>query len=153
MTWYLSHDLWGDWSLSGTPFIDHRSSADGAHRLAYGHHLYDGGQFSDLQRAYQPEVFATLGDCHWITPRRGETVLRPLCAMTVDMWYEPIQTFDFPTTSALNEWLAGLVRGSDTRADDADGLVRGSRSALTLVTCSSDLSHQRWRTLVVFVET
>jgi len=73
--------------------------------------------------------------------------------MSVDMWYEPIQTFDFPTTYALNEWLAGLIRDSDTRADDADSLVGESRTALTLVTCSSDLSHQRWRTLVVFVET
>ena len=73
--------------------------------------------------------------------------------MTVDMWYGPIQTFDFPTTADLNEWLAGLVRDSNARADGADSLVRESRSALTLVTCSSDLSHQRWRTLVVFVET
>ena len=152
MTWYLHHDLWGQWSLSGVPFLDHRSSPDGAHRLAYGHHLYMGGQFSDLQRAYRQEVFDGIGPCHWHTPARGEAVLAPLCAMTVDMWYGEVQEFAFAGPDGMEQWLRRLVGDADAVATDAEGLVRRARSAVTLVTCSSDLSNQSTRTLVVFVD-
>lgn len=151
-TYYLRHDLWGAWSLEGTPFLDHRCDADGTHRLVFGHHLAMGGQFSMLQRAYRQESFDTLGPCRWYTPAEGLTQLQPFCALCVDQWYEPIQQFSFEDSGRLQAWLATIARDASATAQEWDALAQDARSAVTLVTCSSDLARQRWRTLVVYVE-
>lgn len=152
MAYYLTHDLWRDDSLEGTPFLDHRSSADGVHRLAYGHHLTTGGQFSDLQHAWEQETFDAIGICHWHTPAKGVTCLTPLCAAKVDLWFGDIQRFEFDGASALRNWLESLVGQSTATSPKADELMRDARSAVTLVTCSSDIGGQEWRTITVFVE-
>ncbi|MDI9591351.1 MAG: class B sortase [Acidobacteriota bacterium] len=152
MTYYLRHDLWRRWVLAGTPFLDHRSDADGPHRLVYGHHLATGGQFSSLQRAHRQEIFETLGSCVWQTPGEGATSLEPFCALMVDMWYAPIQTFGFDGDAGLRDWLRARAAEATARNAGYSELAEGARSALTLVTCTSDLSHQRWRTLVIFVQ-
>lgn len=149
---YLSHDLWNRLAFEGIPFMDRRCKADGAHRLVYGHNLSMGGQFSELQRAYEQEVFDALGACHWDTPARGGTTLVPLCALKVDLWYEPIQTFSFEGEQGLRQWLASLVHDAEARAEGHEHLLEHASSAITLVTCSSNLGNQRWRTMVVFVE-
>ena len=152
-SYYLTHDIWGRPALEGTPFLDHRCGADGTHRLVYGHHLATGGQFSELQRTYEQEVFGRLGTCHWHTPEKGATAMRPLCALRVDMRYGQIQTFDFPDSEGLHRWLSELEGAASARSVDAALLASKAASALTLVTCSSDLAWQPWRTIVVFVET
>ena len=152
MTYYLSHDIWGEESLEGVPFLDHRCSADDAHRLVYGHHLTTGGQFSDLQRCFQQEYFESLGYCHWITPTSNDLVLEPLCALRIDMWYQPIQRFTFDNASSLTSWLETLASQASARARNWSSIVRDARSAVTLCTCASDISGQPWRTVVLFCE-
>ena len=48
--WYLTHDLWGRTSCSGTPFLDRRcDSACARHACAYAHHMTStSGMFSQL---------------------------------------------------------------------------------------------------------
>ena len=150
--YYLYHDFWNRAALEGTPFLDHRCRAAGPHRLVYGHRLAAGGQFSELQRAYEQEGFDALGNCHWHTPDGGETELLPLCALRVDMWYEPIQRFGPFDEGRLQEWILELARQASACRSDALSLARRGVSVLTLVTCSSDLARQPWRTLVIFVE-
>lgn len=152
MVFYLRHNLWKQWSLQGTPFLDHRSEADGSHRVVYGHHLSSGGQFSQLQHSYEQTAFDALGTCHWSTPQRQDVTFVPLCALSVDQWYEGIQRFSFTGDDELREWLIDLCEDASARARDWREVVGGAESALTLVTCSSELSNQPWRTLVVFVE-
>ena len=149
---YLSHDFWGNASLEGTPFLDHRCDAHTPHRLVYGHHLTMGGQFSELQKAYEPERFATLGACHWTTPDAGEKVLAPLCSGTADAWDQGIQRFSFDEQMPLSVWLASVTATSTARSSDWESLLAGAASAITLVTCSSDHSHDDARTTVTFVE-
>lgn len=151
-THYLRHDLWGAWNLEGTPFLDHRCEADGPHRLVFGHHLAMGGQFSMLQHAYQQDCFDSLGRCHWYTPARGEVMMEPLCALRVDQCYGFIQRFDFEDDESLRTWLAAIVRNAPAASSLKEQLTQDARSVVTLVTCSSDLARQRWRTLVVYVE-
>ena len=150
--YYLYHDFWNRTALEGTPFLDHRCRADDPHRLVYGHHLASGGQFSELQHAYEQESFDGIGACRWYTPDEGETKLQPLCALRVDMRYETIQRFGPFDQEELHEWLHELVGQASACSSDAPSLASRGISALTLVTCSSDLARQPWRTLVIFVE-
>ena len=52
---------------------------------------------------------------------------------------------------SLREWLRRLVVESAATVSDADELEAQATRAVTLVTCSSDISGLRDRTLVVFV--
>ena len=148
---YLHHDLWKREVFEGVPFLDHRCSADDPHRLAYGHHLLMGGQFSSLQHAYEQDVFDGIGPCSWFTPRKGETRLAPLCAMSVDMGFGLIQKFDWAEDD-MHAWLGSLCRQASARSPRWRDYCERATSVITLVTCSSDLANQRWRTLVIFVE-
>ena len=153
MGYYLRHDFWGRQSLAGCPFLDSRSAANGAHALAYGHHIT--GQdvmFSALRGCYQQEEFDGLGELVWSTPEEGSVALRPLCALRVDRRDEGIQAFEFADKGAFRVWLGLLVARSDARCDDAEGLVGSARRAVTLVTCASLESNRPWRTAVVFVD-
>jgi len=118
MEYYLRHDLWGSWSLEGTPFLDHRSDGQGPHRLVYGHHLYSGGQFSTLQKTYLSEAFDGLGTCHWLTPDGREVLLEPLCALRVDAWFADVQRFDFADREDLRQWLSCLCAQAPRRPRD-----------------------------------
>jgi sortase B len=151
MTYYLQHDLWRKASLDGTPFLDHRCEADARQRLVYGHHLFLGGQFSALQRAYRQEVFEKTGDCVWSTPSGGTTRLKPLCALRRNAWFAGIQRFDLPPDQ-LESWLLDLSGEAEATAANCEQLAKEACSTVALVTCSSELSGQPWRTIVVFVE-
>jgi hypothetical protein len=133
------------------PFLDHRCAADGIHRLVYGHRLFLGGQFSALQRTYQQEVFDGIGVCQWSTPSGGTVRLVPFCASRRNEWYANIQHFDL-REDGLEPWLMELAADAGASSADAETLAAKARSAVTLVTCSSELSGQPWRTIVVFVE-
>lgn len=152
MSFYLSHDFWRNPSAEGVPFLDHRSSPDGIHRMVYGHHHTMGGQFSSLQLAYQQEVFNTLGSCLWTTAKCGTTTLVPLCALKVDMWFEDIQRFAFGDDTEVDAWLGDIAEISSARSDSWCELASSARSVTTLVTCSSQVAGKQWRTLVLFVE-
>lgn len=151
MSYYLQHDLWGNRALTGVPFLDHRCRADGVHRLVYGHRLFLGGQFSALQLAYQQGEFDGIGSCWWSTPSCDTRRLAPFCALRRDAWFADIQRFD-PREDELGSWLLELAEGAEASSADCESLAGAARSVVTLVTCSSELSGQPWRTIVVFVE-
>lgn len=151
MGYYLQHDLWGNPAIEGVPFLDHRCQADGVHRLVYGHRLFLGGQFSALQKAYRQEVFERIGTCKWCTPAGGATSLVPYCALYRNEWFAGIQRFDLHD-DGLETWLLRLADGAEVTSANHETIAKQAQSAVTLVTCSSELSGQPWRTIVVFVE-
>lgn len=151
--WFLRHDLWGEWSLSGTPFMDRRvSNADDRNVVAYGHHMTSTDtMFSTLQRAYEQDVFDGLGVLLWETPAR-DTKMSPLCAVSVDETWPDIQRFDWQGAgdAAFREWLGGILSASTAAAPDARNLVAAATRCVALVTCSSDWAYQNWRTVCVW---
>ena len=152
--WWLTHDLWGEESPAGVPYVDHRTGADARHVICYGHHLpVTGGMFSEIYRCHDQAEFDRIltGDLLWSTPSGGIVRLRPLCAMSQDMSYCPIQRFDFDDAWSFREWLHTIVADSTVRVSDDEGLVARASRAISFVTCSSDLSGQRDRTILVFV--
>lgn len=149
--YYLSHDMWGRSSSVGTPYLQPGSEADGAHSLVYGHHMgMTGRMFSPVSQTYRQTDFDRVGDLTWETPS-GTTTLHKAFAMSVDMAYAPIQTYEFADEQGLREWLGGLSADATAFADGWEGLVSGAHKVVTTVTCSSLLSGQRPRTLTVFV--
>ena len=45
---YLHKNFYGEYSFSGTPFMDSRCSADSTNLIIYGHHMNNGTMFADL---------------------------------------------------------------------------------------------------------
>ncbi|MCQ4848395.1 class B sortase [Gordonibacter pamelaeae] len=149
--WYLKHDFWGNRSDEGCPYLDVRSPRDGRHLLVYGHHLgFSDRMFSPIFSCYRQSEFDKLGSASWFTPDGGRLSLSPVCSLSVDMSYEPIQTFRFDGEDGLREWLRGIAESATARAADWENSCAGAERVLTLVTCSSAWSGQRARTLVVF---
>lgn len=45
---YLNKNFYGEYSYSGTPFLDSRCSANSTNLIIYGHHMNNGTMFADL---------------------------------------------------------------------------------------------------------
>ena len=150
---YLSHDIWGNSSGSGCPFLDWRCSNARLQKLVYAHRMgTTERQFSPIAETWQQEEFDHIGTLEWKTTD-GISILGPLCALKVDKTYPKIQAFDACSETELRNWLSSILCDSTARAADARALCLGAQKAITLATCSSEQSGQRDRTLLVFVET
>ena len=150
---WLTHDLWDDESPAGTPYVDHRATTDSQHVLCYGHHLTGtGGMFSELYLCHEQAEFDRIlaGDLIWSTPDGRTLHLRPLCASVVDKDDADIQHFDFVNDTDFHLWLKEIPTSSSARNSSATTLVASATRAITLVTCSSDLSGRPERTIVTF---
>ena len=159
--WYLTHDLWGRTSCSGTPFLDRRcDSANARHVCAYAHHMTStSGMFSQLQEAYLQERFNRLGSLRWETPE-GLVQAEPLCALRVDASWQEIQRFDWGSAvrdgggqddvAGFRTWLEGVAAQADALSAQASQMLANAARCITLVTCSSDFAMQRWRTLALW---
>lgn len=151
-SFYLSHDIWGNSSRSGCPFLDWRCSNARLQKLVYAHRMgTTGRQFSPIAETWQQEEFDRIGTLEWKTTD-GTSTFRPFCALKVDKTYHKIQTFDACSETELRNWLSSILCDSTARAADARVLCLGAQKAITLATCSSEQSDQRDRTLLVFVE-
>lgn len=148
---YLSHDFWREASGIGCPTLAAGSSALGRHALVYGHHWAPTDKmFSTLAPAWRQDAFDGLGACTWETPGRGVATLRPLCALSVDMGFEDIQTYGFADAAAFQGWLQGICEGASAKAAGWEEACAAAERIVTLVTCTSPLSGQAERTLVLF---
>ncbi|MFZ2755575.1 MAG: class B sortase [Atopobiaceae bacterium] len=148
--YYLSHDLWGNQSEAGCPFLAAGASPDVGAQLVFGHHMaYTTAMFSELSGAWGQEAFEGIGDCVWAT-RRQLVRLEPLCALRVDAADEDVRRVSFSGAAEMRAWLGGLAGRASARVPS--WMERASRvtRVVTLVTCSSNVTGQRWRTAVVF---
>ena len=150
-SFYLSHNLWGEPSSLGTPFIDSRCPEEAYHYMVYGHHMTSSNaMFSVLQYAFIQDTFDTLGNLIW-DRRLGKASFTPLCALTVDASWPLIQSFSFDSPDSYRNWLNAILEYSTAQNSDAEKLIASAAQDITLVTCTSDYSNQPARTLVVWV--
>ena len=149
--YYLSHDLWGGESRLGCPYLDWRCGKRARHNLIYAHHVGSTDlQFSPIADAWQQASFDTIGPAT-LTEKDGNTTYLPCLALRVDESYQGIQKFEF-SDQPIDDWLSTLLEDAQATSPQAADLCKSARNALTLVTCSSELSGQRERTLLIFVE-
>lgn len=150
--YYLDHDAWGGASGDGTPFLDYRCSIDSGNMLVYGHHvIFTDRMFSPLYKAYRQDVLDAIGDAIW-EDGTTQAVFRPVMSMSQDASYSPIQRFSFTGQQDMCTWLTDLAQDASAKVDGWESRIESAERTLTLVTCSSDISGRRMRTITVFVE-
>lgn len=151
-SFYLTHALDGSWSPLGCPFLDRRSTADGAHLLIYGHHIAGSNMmFSSLQGCYAQKRFNDLESARW-TPTNGKapTTFIPFCALRVPATYGTIQRFSFAAEDDLERWLHGLAEEAEALNPAWKEQAARAEGVLTTVTCTEGNGASRHRTIVVF---
>lgn len=148
---WLKHDFWGSWSSIGCPYIDSRCNLGSKHVLAFGHHVGSTDlMFSPLAKAYQQDVFSSLGEAVVRTSAGPTLRFEPLLALRVDQSFAAIQTFDWEDGESFVAWIRSLENQNGAVLNRNGAEADSIQQVLTLVTCSNDAGGMRERTLVVF---
>ena len=89
---YLNKDPYGDFSLSGSIFLDARNAADftDPYSLIYGHHMEHGAMFGCLDEFLDPSYFAAHRDGTLVTADGKVYPLRLFAAFIADSADRPI---------------------------------------------------------------
>lgn len=142
---YLNHGFDRLPSFSGCPFIAEGSSPSSTNMLVYAHNMgYGNLGFTELQNCYRTDCFANIGAATF-TIANGKTIrYRPLLGMRVPKNYDLLLRFDFAGESDFKAWLNSLAEHASAKSDFAD-----SDSVITLVTCSSAIGGDRYRSVLV----
>lgn len=148
---YINTDVYGDFSLSGSIFLDSRNDREftESYSLLYGHYMADGGMFGDLDRYKEEGFFRDNSKGLLMLP--GQTYeLEIISCMLVganDEWiFTPDRTreniqalLDYAQHNSLLKNDAGLEK-----AKDAQDL-----QILALSTCASEFTDARTVVLTV----
>lgn len=109
---YLYKDFYGNYSYSGTPFLDARCSESDDNLIIYGHHMNGGTMFADLCN-YQYESYRNAHPNVVLETKNGAAAYRVFSVMRVksnDYWYnflnaETERKYDTKIAYALNHSL------------------------------------------------
>ena len=102
---YLNRNFYGEYSYSGTPFLDSRCFADSTNLIIYGHHMNNGTMFADLCN-YTDYSYFTEHPTVVLETKDGAFAYSVFSAMKVksdDDWYEFLTT-DLDTT--YEKWVS-----------------------------------------------
>ena len=91
---YLNKNFYGEYSFSGTPFLDARCSADSTNLIIYGHHMNNGTMFADLCN-YTDYSYFTEHPTVVLETKDGAFAYSVFSAMKVksnDDWYKFLKT-------------------------------------------------------------
>ena len=148
---YINRDVYGEFSLAGSIFLDTRNSRDflDAYSLLYGHHMENGGMFGDLDRYREPDFFETNRTGTLVT-RESSHSLEIFACLLVDAgeknlfeperWQAGIEgPLSFAKDHALCWREAAPEQAEETRV-------------LALSTCASDFTDARTVVLARIVE-
>lgn len=103
---YLDHDIYGNYSASGTIYSQFCNSRDYTDRVTvlYGHNMADGSMFADLHRFKDKEFFDEHKYIYIYTPERKLTY-EIISAFTYDDRHI-MNSFNFANDSVFNDYLA-----------------------------------------------
>ncbi|MGN0460929.1 MAG: class B sortase, partial [Ruminococcus sp.] len=91
---YLNRNFYGEYSYSGTPFLDARCSADSTNLIIYGHHMNNGTMFADLCN-YTDYSYFTEHPTVVLETKDGVFLYSVFSVMKVksdDVWYKFLTT-------------------------------------------------------------
>ena len=91
---YLNKNFYGEYSYSGTPFLDARCSADSTNLIIYGHHMNNGTMFADLCN-YTDYSYFTEHPTVVLETKDGAFAYSVFSVMKVksdDVWYKFLTT-------------------------------------------------------------
>lgn len=142
---YLNHGFDRLPSFSGCPFIAEGSSPSSTNMLVYAHNMgYGNLGFTELQNCYRTDCFANIGAATFTIANDKTIRYRPLLGMRVPKNFDLLLRFDFAGESDFKAWLNSLAEHASAKSDFAD-----SDSVITLVTCSSAIGGDRYRSVLV----
>lgn len=136
---YLNKNFYGEYSLSGVPFLDSRCSTDSKNLIIYGHHMNNGTMFADLcnytSSSYRDEHKAVV-----LETKDGVsayTVFSVLKVKSDDEWYR--------FTSALTEnRYNSMVEYAKEKSIYETGIApKYGQQILTLSTCYGNNQNDR----------
>lgn len=136
---YLNKNFYGEYSLSGVPFLDSRCSTDSTNLIIYGHHMNNGTMFADLcnytNTSYRDEHKAVV-----LETKDGVsayTVFAVLKVKSDDEWYR--------FTSALTEnRYNSMVEYAKEKSIYETGIApKYGQQILTLSTCYGNNQNDR----------
>ena len=128
---YLNKNFYGEYSYSGTPFLDSRCSADSTNLIIYGHHMNNGTMFADLCN-YTDYSYFTEHPTVVLETKDGAFAYSVFSVMRVksdDEWYKFLKT-DLGKT--YEKWVS--YAKSKSLYDTGISPVYGQQ-ILTLSTC------------------
>lgn len=143
---YLNKDVYGEYSLAGTIFLDTRCSRDfqDFDELIYGHHMDQHAMFGDLDLYLDRDFFDNNTTGTLLLPGKNipVTVLSVMVVKDTDTWvFDPAAADDDPA-GFLN-----YIRSSSkyVHTDSLDNIQADPQDwhILTLSTCSSDQEDDR----------
>ena len=117
--------------------------------LVYAHNMgYGTLGFTELQNCYRTDCFANIGAVTF-TNADGNTIrYMPLLGMRVPKNFDLLLRFDFAGELDFKAWLTSLAEHASAKSDSS-----GSDSVITLVTCSSAIGGERYRSVLVCEKT
>ena len=128
---YLNKNFYGEYSYSGTPFLDARCSADSTNLIIYGHHMNNGTMFADLCN-YNDYSYFTEHPTVVLETKGGAFAYSVFSAMKVksdDDWYK------FTSVGMEKSYNSRIEYAKEKSIYDTDITPVYGHQILTLSTC------------------
>ena len=127
---YLRKDFYGDYSVSGVPFIDGGSTLSSANIIIYGHNMKNGTMFSSLTAYLEGDYLKDhdIIEMELLNEVRQYRVLTTVLTDKYDTWYSYLD-FD---NEKLMEYVSTM---GESNIKAFNYRYRGTNKFLTLSTC------------------
>ena len=142
---YLYKDFYGNYSYSGTPFLDARCSSDDDNLIVYGHHMNGGTMFADLCN-YQYESYRNAHPNVVLETKDGAAAYRVFSVMRIkgnDYWYNFLKA---ETERKYDTKIGYALKNS---IYDTGIIPKYGQQILTLSTCCGSAKDDRIVVLAV----
>jgi sortase B len=138
-TYYLDHDIHGNWNPYGCPYVDADCSGTaGLHTVIFGHNMgFDQSMFSDFSR-YSDEAFARAHPEVLFQTPDEQTVL-VVSSVCVISGSEQSKRVEFADRDELALWYEGRFLAADLKISND----RDAPYLVSFVTCSYRRSDER----------
>lgn len=128
---YLNKNFYGEYSYSGTPFLDARCSADSTNLIIYGHHMNSGTMFANLCK-YTDYSYFTEYPTVVLETKDGAFAYSVFSVMKVksdDDWYR------FTTAGTEKSYEKKISYAKEKSIYDTGNIPVYGQQILTLSTC------------------
>ena len=138
--YYLHHDVDGNESVAGVPYLDAACERDWSSKLSavYGHHLINDGVFSPLAKYSDEKFFNKHRTIFLLTPHESMR-LTVVAANVVDADVEQLR-LKFTDDADFHQYWRQLLKESEVVADNAS---KAPEQVFILMTCSYESSNSR----------
>ena len=133
--YYLHHDLYGNYSVYGTIFLDARVPSDfsGQNNVLYGHHMSDGTMFASISN-YKQQWYYDAHPYYFLYTNKGTYRVDVFAGIVVPGTHEVF------STSLTSDQLQSFINSSTFRS--GRGVPTGQ--IMTLCTCSYEANNYRY---------